>query len=472
MLQTLHADVALVGSGPVGAGLAWRLTRAGLDVLMLEAGAQVGPRPGEHLRNTYRQRSDVTRFHALRATYLDPVSGPANPSQEPRLDLLAAAQVRAVGGAGIVWSAIAPRLPAHERWPGLAWDDLYERAEALLGTRRIPRGESPLTGALCDALAAVGEASPAPMAVEPAFPPGTWHWRGPAEFLSLARTGPGSLRLMAEHAVLRLHHARGRIAWGEVRDLSSGRPLRVEARAWIVASGPFGTPQLLWASGIPSERMDETAVGRWLTEHPLAHALVQLHEPLFERAREGEPPVSIELPATPQAPFYRVVMHNTYDPRLVRGNVDPRRLVHLFWYGRMQPRRDNRVRFGPALDDHGLPRPTLHVQRDEDDQREARQLLADLERAVAVLGTSPRGAPPQLTLPGTAQHVMGTHRLSEADDGSGVVDSTGRVWGFDNLFLAGTGLIPGATTANPTLTGLALALRTGDTVVRALGITA
>lgn len=473
-LPALRADVAIVGSGPVGAALAWRLTQAGLHVLMLEAGAQLGPRPGEHLRNTFRHRGDVTRFHALRATYLDPVSGPSNLEQEPRLDLLAAAQVRAVGGAGIVWSAISPRLPPHERWPGLpeaTWDTLYARAEALLGTRRTSLEEAPLTAALCHALAKHGEAGPAPMAVEPAFPPGTWHWRGAAELLSLARAGPGSLRLLAEHAVLRLHHERGLITWGEVLEFASGRHLRVEAQAWLIAGGPFGTAQLLWASRIPSEQMEETAVGRWLTEHPLAHALVQLHEPLFAHARAGEPPVAIELPATPQVPFYRVLMHNTYDARLVRGHVDPRRLVHLYWYGRMQPKRENRVRFGPALDDHGLPRPTLHVQRGEEDQREARQLLADLERAVEALGTPLRGAPPQLTLPGTAQHVMGTTRLSEADDGSGVADSTGRVWNFNNLFLAGPGLIPGATTANPTLTSLALALRTGDSIARSLSVT-
>ena len=91
----------------------------------------------------------------------------------------------------------------------------------------------------------------------------------------------------------------------------------------------------------------------------------------------------------------------------------------------MRPRRDNRVRFGPALDDHGLPRPTLHVQRDEEEQREARELLADIQRALATLGTPLKAAPPQLTLPGTAQHFLGTTRVSEADDGTGVVDATG-----------------------------------------------
>jgi choline dehydrogenase-like flavoprotein len=40
----------------------------------------------------------------------------------------------------------------------------------------------------------------------------------------------------------------------------------------------------------------------------------------------------------------------------------------------------------------------------------------------------------------------------------GVADRQGKVHGFDNLYLAGVGLIPAPVAVNPTLTAVALAL--------------
>ena len=48
------------------------------------------------------------------------------------------------------------------------------------------------------------------------------------------------------------------------------------------------------------------------------------------------------------------------------------------------------------------------------------------------------------------------------DENDGVVDRDGRVFGVDNLFLAGACVFPSAGTSNPTLTVVALALRLAD----------
>jgi choline dehydrogenase-like flavoprotein len=60
-------------------------------------------------------------------------------------------------------------------------------------------------------------------------------------------------------------------------------------------------------------------------------------------------------------------------------------------------------------------------------------------------------------------HHMGTTRMAN-DPRRGVTDGWGRVHGLPNLHIAGSSLFPTAGWANPTLTILALALRTADRI--------
>jgi choline dehydrogenase-like flavoprotein len=49
--------------------------------------------------------------------------------------------------------------------------------------------------------------------------------------------------------------------------------------------------------------------------------------------------------------------------------------------------------------------------------------------------------------------------MGEADDGTSVCDPDARVWGFDNLYLAGNGVVPTPLTCNSPLTGMVTAVR-------------
>ena len=54
------------------------------------------------------------------------------------------------------------------------------------------------------------------------------------------------------------------------------------------------------------------------------------------------------------------------------------------------------------------------------------------------------------------------------DPRQGVTDPFGRVHGIDNLYIAGSSLFPTSGWANPTLTIVALALRTADHIAKRL----
>ena len=54
--------------------------------------------------------------------------------------------------------------------------------------------------------------------------------------------------------------------------------------------------------------------------------------------------------------------------------------------------------------------------------------------------------------------------MGVAGDGHSVTDTHGAVWGFENLYVGGTGLVPAATVTNPSLTACALAVRSAGRI--------
>jgi choline dehydrogenase-like flavoprotein len=66
------------------------------------------------------------------------------------------------------------------------------------------------------------------------------------------------------------------------------------------------------------------------------------------------------------------------------------------------------------------------------------------------------------------KHIMGTHRFA-LDPRHGVTDPYGRMWAFDNLYVAGGALYPTSPGFNVTLTMYALSYWLGAAIVAGVG---
>jgi choline dehydrogenase-like flavoprotein len=151
--------------------------------------------------------------------------------------------------------------------------------------------------------------------------------------------------------------------------------------------------------------------------------------------------------------------HVFHPMRLLRA----RRLVTIV---ESEPNRDSRVTLGDDHDALGLPRATVDWRLGETTERTIRRVQQLVRDEIERLGLGTlvltENDPNELVL--GVWHHMGTTRMSD-DPASGVVDRDSRVHGIDNLYVAGSSLFPTSGWANPTLTIVALSLRTAEHIL-------
>jgi choline dehydrogenase-like flavoprotein len=146
------------------------------------------------------------------------------------------------------------------------------------------------------------------------------------------------------------------------------------------------------------------------------------------------------------------------------------------------PDPDSRLTLGAETDALGMPRARLDWRLSEIDVRSVDVLVRTLGGELERLGLGSVVPASWLADPSRAwktdplisahpiggYHHMGTTRMSD-DPRAGVTDARTRVHGIGNFYVAGSSLFPTSGWANPTLTIVALALRTADHVSAALG---
>jgi choline dehydrogenase-like flavoprotein len=182
-------------------------------------------------------------------------------------------------------------------------------------------------------------------------------------------------------------------------------------------------------------------------------------------------------------------MHAKRTATYLQRQSDPLRPWLLYQGGRLElalliraeqaPNHESRVMLSEQNDAFGVPRIRLDWRLCDLDIHSVDRLVDALDSEFRRLGlgevtkanwlTAPervwRTDPLVSAHPIGGYHHMGTTRMAD-DPRQGVTDAFGRVHGIENLFVAGSSLFPTSGWANPTLTIVALALRTADHIVQ------
>nr|WP_246270770.1 FAD-dependent oxidoreductase [Hongsoonwoonella zoysiae] len=438
-------DVVIAGSGPLGIAAARRLAERGASVLVLEQGEAISDPPGSHFRNSDRFVAQPDSYLAAATKYLEFID-----DSQPRDALPGAAVTRTVGGQGVIWTNLCPRGDA--LWPVMSdeeWSARYAVAEEYLfvQTDRLEQSiRQQLIGAeLGKVLEATGrKVEELPVAGQ-FLDGGILHYTGPFDILN------ADVELRKK--VTMRHDRVNRIVTEghKVKHLETASG-RVEARSYVIAGGAIGTPQLLFRSGIRPY-----ALGRYLSYHPLAVCQIVVAPELCSTGDAVDVDPRIQVRPGGETPWFTLVLHDVspFEPTGEDVEVSPNRLVEIQSICPVDNEEHKRAIF------HEEGHVTFDVPLSDADLGRMSAAEAEAHELTGLLGRIRQGCA-LAWMPFGFAHMTGTTRMSASNDGTGIADYQGRVWDYDNLFLATNGLIPTRMSVNPTLTGVSLAIHMAD----------
>jgi pyranose oxidase len=493
----------IVGSGPVGAVYARLLVDGGWTVTMLEAGAVLSDPPGDHLANAFVFQRQPNLFMDVTAAGFERYSVPQkilrnlryryrrnyeNPKQRFFRNMMFASAVYGVGGMSTIWTAACPPHEDFELSPLIPlaeWRRLLAVADGMLSVSDTTFADAPLAPILMARVARGRHAR-------------SYHnLRVAAQVRRNAQTGKRMVRwsststilgplladpaicdhrftLLAQYRAERLLHDGTRVSGVLARDLSSDTCSEHRADVYIVAGGSFCTPRLLWQSDIRPR-----ALGHYLFDHTQAGCRVVLKKSVLQALRNDPnnparhdpfplapdaPQPMLSLEPTPERPWHAQI-HGSGRKFLILTSQDVRRVVDMSFYGMVTPRFENHISFDETLlDRFGQPQITIHFRWSRSDIWQMLRMWWDMRRTAHKIGRI-KGFP-LVSPPGTTLHLMGTYRMgAEHQREESVVDTHGKVWDFDNLYLGGLGVIENPNASNPTNVACALAVRAVERIL-------
>ncbi|MDR3538259.1 MAG: GMC family oxidoreductase [Acetobacteraceae bacterium] len=163
---------------------------------------------------------------------------------------------------------------------------------------------------------------------------------------------------------------------------------------------------------------------------------------------------------------HRTLAARKFPSVIIRPRAD---LFSLDFHAEQAPQPDSRVTLGHSVDAFGMPRLRVDWRYCELDVRTVATGFALLRQEFAESGLGElKLEPSESDIEAVVRrdgayggHHIGTVRMGDSR-ATGVVDANCRVFGVNNLYVAGSSVFPTSSQANPTLTLLALALRLAD----------
>ena len=429
--------------------MARRLAEQGRRVVIFEQGPAISDPAGSHIRNASRFRTDPDAYLALATSYLDYFD-----PKVARDKLPGAAITSARGGQGVLWTNLCPRGDAP--WNALAdvdWDKYYGVAEQYLGVQSEEFESSvrqkKIRSSLEPHLARSGRRICALPVAAQFGAAGYLQFVAPYDIIAQSSDDAAARILVTQGTVNRLV-TRG----SKVTGVTIGTET-IETEEVVVAAGAIGTPQLLHRSGIRPP-----ALGRWLSYHPILISQLVLNHNLCAGPGVADREPRLQIPPTNGAECFSLVLRDVspFQPTDPDLTIDANCLVEM----QMLCPVDVNERNGIHFDEQS--RPTFEVPLSAADEARLTNAEADANALASLLGRYRSGCRP-IWMPFGFAHMTGTTRMSAEDNGTGVTDFQGRVWGFENLHLATNGLIPTRMAVNPTLTGVAISIRIADAIV-------
>jgi choline dehydrogenase-like flavoprotein len=482
--------VVVVGSGPAAAAATVLLTKAGVDVLLLEAGL---PRAAWGL--TVRVAGvTVARVHRSLGSRSGDVSITGDPGSLLFEDM-------SPGGLTNHWSCAVPRFSPDDfgdalrageayTWP-VGYDDLapwYDWVEPLLrisGTTvdlpQLPAGKVSDATALGRAWKPVADAAsregqglaPIPY-VYGAKTTLTLTGTVFNSYIRLVKPARRSRRLTIRYGahVTRLEWsgARKRVVAALVRDVRTGVTDRIACRAVVLAAGAINTAKILLQSTDPDfpAGLGNThgVLGRYLHDHPLGKVELDLASPMpfLPAALLTRQPLDKSIPLAGAACLQWSGMSLLARSLATRH---PGRLSTCGFnvFGTMPPAEHNFV----ALDSSrssgdGVPGLVLHIDHPPES---ADTLIAARDQLVRLLDQAnlrPRVRLWVIDPVGSSVHYAGTCRMHTSPR-FGMLDRWSRLHAVPNVVVADSAAFTTGPEKNPALTAMALSARASQRLV-------
>ena len=535
MAEALSADFVVVGSGIIGSLVARKLALAGASVIILEAGPRVSRAElVARFRNSTRRSDWMSPYPSVEwAPHPIYQPEPNNHIVQAGPYPYAAEYIRQVGGTTWHWAAHAWRnVPNDFRikslygvgvdWP-MTYDDLepfYQEAEEIMGVSGADNTGSPRTKPfpmepvaepyamrrLRERLAPDYEVVSNTTArnsrpydgrpaccgnnsCQPICPIDAQYHGG----LSADAAEAAGARLIANANVYKLEHdEKGNITAALYYDPDKASH-RVTGKTFIVAATGIESPRLLLVSTsdkFPNGLANSTdMVGRHLMDHPSTSLTFDADEDVW-LGRGPQSPSSINFmrdgPFRSEHSPYRLDFTNisrvdgatrsliaagVYGPELEkRLRYSAAREMNVKNVLEVLPDPERRITLSSEKDAMGIPKPEAHYSIDDYTRKGHERSQQDFRRIAELMG----GSNLRFSKEGefaNNQHICGTLSMGN-DPKNSVCDQWGRAHDHENLFLAGTAVLPTSSTCNSTENGLAVALRSVAHILEQQGVSA